>query len=60
MSYKLNVYPDAKLVKKKKRIFRAKKREAIRSKVKKLVEARFVREVTYPKLLANPVLVKKV
>lgn len=37
MSHKLNVYSDAKSVNQKKKKFRAKKREATRSKVEKLV-----------------------
>lgn len=41
MTHKLNIYPDAKPIKQRKRMFRAKKREAIKSKVIKLIEARF-------------------
>lgn len=60
MSHKLNVYPEVKPIKQKKRKHRAEKREATRSDIEKLIEAKFIREVTYPKWLANPVLIKKI
>lgn len=45
MSHNLNIYPNAKSVKQRKRTYGAYKREDIRSKVEKLMEAKFVREV---------------
>lgn len=59
MFHKLNVYSEVKPVKQKKRMYGIKKREATRSEVEKLIEAKFVREVAYVEWLANPVLVKK-
>lgn len=40
-------------------MYGAEKRKATRSVVEKLIEAKFVRKMAYPKWLANPVLVKK-
>lgn len=59
MSHKLNVLPDARPVKQKKGMYEAEKREAMRTKVEKLVEAKFVKEVASPEWLANPIFVKK-
>ena len=43
----------------KRRAFNPERYEAINAEVKKLLEAGFIREVTYPEWLANIVLVKK-
>lgn len=40
-------------------MYGAKKREAMGSKVENLMEAKFVKEVAYPKRLVNPILGKK-
>lgn len=59
MSHQLNVHPNTKPVKQKKRMYGAEKREAMRLEVEKLVKAKFVKELAYSEWLANPVLVKK-
>lgn len=60
MTHKLNVFPDPKPIKYKKKVFSKEKQQAMREEVEKLEEIRFVREVIYPQWLANFVLVKKV
>lgn len=59
MFHKFNVYSEVKPIKQKKRMYRIEKKEATRSEVEKLIEAKFVREVAYVEWLTNPVLVKK-
>jgi ribonuclease HI len=55
----LNVNPDAKPVKQKRRKFAPERVEAITVEVEKLLKAQFIEEVHYPEWLANVVLVKK-
>ena len=55
----LNVDPDMKLVKQKRRKFAPKRVEAIAIEVEKLLKAQFIQEVYYPEWLVNVVLVKK-
>lgn len=59
MTHKLNVLPEARPVKQKKRVVGRDKQQATREEVQKLEKAGFIREVMYPQWLANPVLVKK-
>jgi hypothetical protein len=47
------------VVKQKEQRYTPERRETIRHKVNKLLEARFIRAVDYPDWLANPVLVEK-
>jgi hypothetical protein len=55
----LNVDPDMKLVKQKRRKFAPERVEAIAVEVEKLLKAQFIQEVYYPDWLANVVMVKK-
>jgi hypothetical protein len=55
----LNVDPDVKPVKQKRRKFTPERVEAITVEVKKLLKAQFIKEVYYPDWLANVLLVKK-
>jgi hypothetical protein len=55
----LNVDPNMKPVKQKRRKFALERVEAIAAEVKKLLKAQFIEEVYYPDWLANVVLVKK-
>ena len=55
----LNVDPDMKPVKQKRRKFTPKRVEAVAEEVENLLRAQFIREVYYPNWLANVVLVKK-
>lgn len=48
MTHKLNIFPDAKPVKQKKRVFSKEKQEAMKKEVEKLGEVGFFREVMYP------------
>ncbi|GAA0141180.1 hypothetical protein LIER_02384 [Lithospermum erythrorhizon] len=57
--HRLNVYPEAKPVKQKKRNFSPEKITAIREEVDKLIEAGCIETVYYPDWVANVVLVKK-
>ena len=59
MVHKLNVCPSFPLVWQKKRVFTQERDKAIVEEVRKLLEANFIREVYYPKWLANVVMVKK-
>ncbi|KAL0439573.1 UNVERIFIED_CONTAM: Transposon Ty3-G Gag-Pol polyprotein [Sesamum latifolium] len=59
ITHRLNVNPDAKPVKQKKRMFGAESSQAIKEKVEKLIKAKYVRPVQYPEWLANVVLVPK-
>jgi len=58
-SYRLNVDPSFPLVRQKKRSIRGDRQKAISEEVDKLILTGFIREVTYPKWLANDVMVKK-
>jgi len=57
--HKLNVDPNYHPVKQRRRAFAAERNTAVAEEVKKLLKARFIREVDYPEWLANVVLVKK-
>ena len=59
ITHRLNVSPSFKLVKQKRRSFAPKRQKAINEEVGKLLQEGAIREVEYPELLANVVLVKK-
>ncbi|XP_058104460.1 uncharacterized protein LOC131248270 [Magnolia sinica] len=59
MVHKLNVDPDHKPVKQKRRAFEPKRYAAIAEEVSKLLNVGFIEEVHYPDWIANMVLVKK-
>ena len=59
ITHKLNANPSCKPVKQKRRSFSLERQKAINEEVGKLLQARAIREVEYPKWLANVVLVKK-
>ena len=60
MVHRLNVYPSFPPVRQKKRVFAQERDKSIVEKVRKLLEADFIREVYYLEWLANVVMVKKV
>jgi len=57
--HKLNVDPNHRAMKQRRRAFTAERNQAIAKEVEKLLKAKFIREVDYPEWLANVVLVKK-
>ena len=57
--HRLNVSPSFPLIRQKKRVFAPERDQAIVEEVRKLQEARFIREVYYPDWLTNVVMVKK-
>jgi hypothetical protein len=57
--HKLNIKPGSKPVKQRLHRFNNEKCKVISEEVMKLLSARFIREVSHPEWLANPVLVKK-
>ena len=59
ITHKLNVNPSFKPVKQKRRSFALERQKAINEEVSKLLQEQEIREVEYPKWLANVVLVKK-
>ena len=59
IQHKLNVNPNRKPVQQRRRVFAPKRDQAVTDEVTKLLVAGFIREVHYPKWLANVVLVKK-
>ena len=59
ITHRLNVSPSFKPVKQKRRSFAPERQKAINEEVGKLLQAGAIREVEYPKWLANVVLVKK-
>ena len=59
ITHKLNVNPSFKSVKKKRRSFALKRQKTINEEVGKLLQAKAIRELEYPKWLANVLLVKK-
>jgi hypothetical protein len=59
IEHKLDIDPAFKPIKQKKRRYTPEKRETIRLEVNKLLEARFIRPVDYPRWLANLILVEK-
>ena len=60
ITHRLNVSPSFKPVKQKRRRFAPERQKAINEEVGKLLQANSIREVEYPKWLANVVLIKKV
>ena len=59
ITHRLNVSPSFKPVKQKRRNFAPERKKAMNEEVGKLLQAGAIREVEYPKWLANVVLVKK-
>ena len=59
ITHRLNASPSFKPVKQKRRSFTLERKKAINAEVDKLLQAGAIREVEYPKWLANVVLVKK-
>jgi hypothetical protein len=59
IEHKLDIDLAFKLIKQKERRYIPERRETIRLKVNRLLEAGFIRPVDYPIWLANPVLVEK-
>ena len=59
IKHSLNVDPTKKLVQQKRRVFALERNKAIIEEVEKLLTTGFIREVHYPKWLANIVMVKK-
>ena len=59
ITHRLNTNPSFKPVKQKRRSFAPERQKAINEEVSKLLQAGEIREVEYPKRLANVVLVKK-
>ena len=59
VAHQLNVNPSFHPVKQKRRVFALERNTAIMEEVDKLLKAGFIREVYYPKWLANVVMVKK-
>lgn len=57
--HRLKVDPNKKLVRQEKRIFNTERFAALAEEVEKLLKAGFIREVEYPKWVANAVMVKK-
>ena len=58
--HRLNVSPSFPSIRQKMRVFAQEKDRAIAKEVGKLQKAGFIKEVYYPDLLANVVMVKKV
>jgi hypothetical protein len=59
ISHRLNVDPNYRPIKHKRRSFAPERNQAIHEEVERLLKASFIREVDYPQWLANVVLVKK-
>ena len=59
ITHRLNVNPSFKPVKQRRRSFMSERQKAINEEVGKLLQAKAIRKVEYPKWLANVVLVKK-
>ena len=57
--HRLNVNPASSPIRQKKRVFAQERDKAIAEEVRKLLEAGFIREVSYPDWLVNVVMVKK-
>jgi len=57
--HKLNVDPNYRLVKQRRRTFAAERHQAVAEEVEKLLKVEFIQEADYPEWLANVVLVKK-
>ena len=59
IEHSLNVDPMKKPVQQKRRVFALERNKAVMEKVEKLLTTGFIREVYYPKLLTNVVMIKK-
>ena len=59
IEHRLNVDPTKKLIQQKRRVFAPKRKKVVMEEVEKLLAANFIREVFYPKWLANVIMVKK-
>ena len=59
IEHSLNIYATKKPIQQKRRVFALEQNKAIMEEVEKLLTAGFIREVYYPKWLANVVMVKK-
>ena len=59
MCHRLNLDPDKKAVRQKRRAMDVERYQALKDKVDKLLACDFIKESFYPSWLANPVLVKK-
>ena len=59
IQHRLNVDPEKKLVRQRRRVFTPERNKAVMDEVNKLLTANFIREVHYPKWLANVVMIKK-
>ena len=59
IKHKFNVDPTRKPVQQKQQVFAPKRNKAVMEEVEKLLATGFIREVYYPKWLANVVMVKK-
>jgi hypothetical protein len=57
--HKLKLYPQARPIPQKLRLFTPHKREVIRAELARLVLPGFIRKVLHPKWLVNPILVLK-
>jgi len=57
VEHALKIHPDSKPVKQRLRRFDEEKRRAIDEEIAKLLAAGFIREVSHPEWLANPILV---
>ena len=57
--HRLNVDPECKPIRQKRRNFAPERQQVINGEVKKLLAAKFIREVHYPDWSANVVMVKK-
>ncbi|KAL0385973.1 UNVERIFIED_CONTAM: hypothetical protein Sradi_2991600 [Sesamum radiatum] len=59
MVHKLNVHPEERPIKQKKRAFGTDRNRIIKEEVEKLLKIDYIRPVQYPEWLANVVLVPK-
>src|SRR4051812_32736384 len=59
IAHELNIQPQFKPIKQKKQCLGLDRQMAAEEEVKKLLQAGFIQEITYPEWLANVVLVKK-
>jgi hypothetical protein len=59
VEHKLGIDPAFKPIKQEERRYTQERHETIRVEVNKLLEARFIRPVDYPRWLANLILVEK-
>ncbi|XP_074323253.1 uncharacterized protein LOC141660188 [Apium graveolens] len=57
--HRLNISSEARPVRQKRRVFSAEKQEAIDIEIDRLLEAGFIKEVQFPRWIANAILVKK-